>query len=114
MPTPTRVHLVSTTASVRWRIARGTPPILNAKLGEYTLVNPILNALLDTQTSLVENARNRHVCFPSNDEIVFSSQNIGLALPPDADGEIDIAAIQTVVPAFLDWLRSLSFNMDRF
>jgi hypothetical protein len=108
MHTPTRVLLVSTTASVRWRIVRGTPPLFNAKLGKYTLVNPILSTKLDSQSRA--NVHPKDIFLPSNDEFVFSSQDIGLAVPPDAEEQTDVYAIAAEVSSFLVWLRSLSFQ----
>jgi hypothetical protein len=91
-------------------MARGTPPILNAKLGKYTLVNPMLYTELDTQSSRGENMHHSSALLPSNDEVVFSSHDIGLTVPPNDDDKIDIEAIATEVAAFLIWLRSLSFQ----
>ena len=85
MSRPTRVLRVDTNALVHWRIARSTPPILNAKLSKYTLVNPMLNTLHD------ENMHYNSTFLPSTDEVVFSSHEIDLTVPPNADEEIDLS-----------------------
>jgi hypothetical protein len=62
MSRPTWVLRVITTAPVRWRIARSTPPILNAKIGKHALVNPMLN----TQTRRSESMHHNSAFLPSN------------------------------------------------
>ena len=66
MSSPTRVLLVTTSASVCWRIARGTPPMLNAKLGKYTLVNPMLYPESTTSAWGIEDMHRSHVYLPSS------------------------------------------------
>jgi hypothetical protein len=114
MDNPTQILRVSTSASVRWRINRTSPVFFDAKLGGYTLINPIFTDPPDVPAGSGNFPAKGLVILLSKDEVVFSSHDIGLVIPSDTKDDVlseeIFSKIAAEVDAFLMWIRFLSFQ----